>query len=64
MRPDPSDADRSQSRDNAMVQAAKRLRRRVRVLARPVGRQTTTLLVANFGMILGLLCIWAMTVNL
>jgi len=48
-----------------MTQAAKRLRRkRERVLARPVGRQATALVVANFGMILGLLCIWAMTVNL
>jgi hypothetical protein len=65
MRPDQADADRPQSRDNAMIQAAKRLRRkRARVLARPTGRQAMALLVANFGLIVGLLSIWAMTVNL
>jgi hypothetical protein len=65
MRPDQADGDRPQSRDNAMIHAARRLRRkRARVLARPVGRQATALLVANFGLIVGLLCIWAMTVNL
>jgi hypothetical protein len=65
MRPDQADADRPQSRDNAMIQAAKRLRRkRARVLARPAGRQAMALLVANFGLIVGLLSIWAMTVNL
>ena len=38
--------------------------KRARVLASPVGRQTMAMLIANFGMVAGLLGIWAITVNL
>jgi hypothetical protein len=65
MRPDPADANHPPSYGTAMARAAKLLRRkRARVLANPVGRQTMTMLIANFGMIAGLLGIWAMTVKL
>jgi hypothetical protein len=65
MRPDPADANRPQSHDTAMARATKLLRRkRARVLANPVGRQTMAMLIANFGLIAGLLGIWAITVNL
>jgi hypothetical protein len=65
MRPDPADANHPQAHGKAMARRAKLLRRkRARVLANPVGRQTMGMLIANFGMIAGLLGIWAITVNL
>jgi hypothetical protein len=65
MRPDPADVKSPQSLSEAVARVTKSLRRkRARALASPVGRQTMTMLMANFGMIAGLLCIWAMTVNL
>jgi hypothetical protein len=62
---DLSDADRPRSQHSAMAQAVKRLRRwRTRPVARPIGRQGPMQMAASLGMIIGLLCIWAVTVNL
>jgi hypothetical protein len=64
MRPDQSDADRPQSQGSAMSEAAKRLRRlRTRAVIRPTGRQGPNQMITSFGMIIGLLGLWAMTVN-
>jgi hypothetical protein len=62
---DLSDADRPRSQHSAMAEAARLLRRwRARSAARPVGRQGPMQMGASLGMIIGLLCVWAMTVNL
>jgi hypothetical protein len=59
------DADRPRSQQNAIAQAARQLRRwRARPIARPAGRQAPMAVAASFGVIIGLLCIWAVTVNL
>ncbi len=65
MRWDPTDADRPQSHPHAMANAAKRARRaRARATARPAGRHAATNLLASFGMIAGLLLVWAMAATM
>jgi hypothetical protein len=44
------------------VQPVKRARKRARAIQRPIGRMGPVNMIASFGMILSLLCMWAMTV--
>lgn len=64
MHRDTFDADRPQPRQQLMADAVQRLRRSVaRAKVRPAKPQTNNAL-ASFGMIIGLLLVWAMAVSM
>jgi len=63
MRRDPNDGMDTRSQQQRISAATRRLRR-ARAKARPARSSATNNMLASFGMIAGLLMIWAMTVNL
>ena len=65
MQPDMNDGMDKRSRQQRVAGATRRLRGvRARAKARPARSSTTNNMLASFGMIVGLLMIWAMTVNM